>query len=324
MKKCLIYAGKENSREAVDLIQGADRLYGRENVVIYGYGAPEALKALEGHVDVLIQGTGAHPEEYDIKSLTDRMEKLHGAYDFHSILIPGDHGGRMLAPRLSMRLKTGLTADVTAIEAHGEQIELIRPAYSGKLMAAIKNRGSGPLMMSVRPKVFQWEHPGEVDSRWESFPFKDLEEPEIQLLSKERQEETADIRESQVLIAGGGGSARYFHRLEDLARALNGQVAASRKIIDQGIAPRSLQVGQSGKTVGPKLYIAIGISGAIQHIEGLKTPEHVIAVNKKSRAPICSIADIVVAGDGKEFIEKLLERIQQDQASREAPGLTGE
>ena len=355
MKKCLIYAGKENIQDAIDLIDAADRLYGREAAEIYGFGDPEALQELEGHFDVLIRGevrkdlenteqasaeqasaeqgmrhddsrdgtqgmrqysgseyTVIHEEIfYDIKNLTNCMEKLHRLYDFHSILIPADHVGRMLAPRLSMRLKTGLTADVTAIESDGENIELIRPAYSGKLMAAIKNRGAGPLMMSVRQKVFQWDRSRTVKSRWQTVSFDHIQEPGIKLLRRKKQESAADIRESEVLIAGGGGAARYFNELEALAQALKGQVAASRKIIDQDIAPRSIQVGQSGKTVSPKLYIAIGISGSIQHIEGLKTPEHVIAVNKKSRAPICSIADIVVAGDGKVFVEKLLERIHQ-------------
>lgn len=312
MKKCLIYVGKENSQDAVDLIEAVDHLYGQENARIYGFGDPEALKKLEGYFDKLIQSENSEFQEYDIISITNCMEALHRDYDFDGILIPANHVGRMLAPRLSMRLKTGLVADVTAIKSDSENIELIRPAYSGKLMAAIKNRGQGPLMMTVRQSVFQWENLRIEKSEWIVYDFKNTETSEIKLLSTERQEAREDIRESEVLVAGGGGTARYFDELKDLAEALQGRVAASRKIIDQEIAPRSIQVGQSGKTISPKLYIAIGISGAIQHIEGLKNLEHVIAVNKKSQAPICSIADMVVVGDGKEFIEKLLQRIQRD------------
>lgn len=312
MKKCLIYVENENAQDAVDLIEAVDHLYGRENAMVFGFGCLEALKNGEGFFDVLIPGETEKSLEYDVKNITNCMEALHQAYGFDSILIPANYVGRMLAPRLSMRLNTGLTADVTAIESDGDNIELIRPAYSGKLMAAIKNRGGNPLMMSVRQKVFQWEKPRAAKSEWRGFSFDTIEEPEIKFIGIEKQEAVEDIRESEVLVAGGGGSAGYFKELKDLAKALNGQVAASRKIVDREIAPRSIQVGQSGKTISPKLYIAIGISGAIQHIEGLKTPDHIIAVNKKSRAPICSIADLVVVGDGKEFIRKLLQRIYGD------------
>ncbi len=317
MKKCLIYAGKENPKDAVELIEAVDRLYGRDNAEIFAFGdSEEALQDLDGFFDVLILGKvqgsqSNHVEPYDIKNITNSLEELYRTYRFDSILIPANHVGRMLAPRLAMRLQTGLVADVTGIQSDGETTELIRPAYSGKLMAAIKIRGGGPLMMSVRQKVFQWNKPRTVKSQWRVVYFEHIQEPEIRFLRTEKQEGAKDIRESEILVAGGNGTARYFNKLEDLAKALKGQVAASRKIIDQDIAPRSLQVGQSGKTVNPKLYIAIGISGTIQHIEGLKTPEHVIAVNKKSRAPICSIADIVIVGDGKDFLEKLTQRIHE-------------
>jgi len=316
MKKCLIYVGKESFQDAVDLIEVVDHLYGQKNAIIYGFGDPKTLKKLEGYFDKLIQRKNSEFQEYDIINLTNCMESLHRDYNFDSILIPANHVGRMLAPRLSMRLKTGLVADVTAIQSDGENIELIRPAYSGKLMAAIKNRGQGPLMMTLRQNVFQWENPRIAKSEWILCGFQNTETSKIKLLSTERQETQEDIRESAVLVAGGGGTAPYFDELKDLAEALQGRVAASRKIIDQEIAPRSIQVGQSGKTISPKLYIAIGISGAIQHIEGLKNLEHVIAVNKKSKAPICSIADMVVVGDGKAFIEKLLKRIHRDDQEK--------
>jgi len=316
MKKCLIYVEKIHPRDAVDLLDAVDRLYGSENAKVYGFGDEEVLQSLEGYFDVLIPSGNEQLDPYNIKTLTNRLEELHEAFIFDSILILATHIGRMLAPRLAMRLQTGLVADITGINADGDRIELIRPAYSGKLMAAITIRGTGPMMMTVRQKVFQWEEKRVSNSQWNLFEFKDSgvvqkKNASMELLRSEDKEGFTDIRESEILVAGGRGTASYFVELESLAKVLNAQVAASRKIIDQQIAPRRIQVGQSGKTVNPKLYIAIGISGAIQHIEGLKNVEHVIAVNKKSRAPICSIADIVVEGDGKEFIEKLLRRIRR-------------
>ncbi len=315
MKKCLIYVEENYPRDAVDLLEAVDRIYGSGNAKVYGFGDEEVLGSLEGYFDVLIPSGKEQLDPYDIKTLTSRLEELHEAFRFDSILILATHLGRMIAPRLAMRLQTGLVADITGVNVDGDRIELIRPAYSGKLMAAITVRGTGPMMMTVRQKVFQWEKKRVSDSQWKSFEFKDSgvgpeKNTSLELLRAEEKEDFTDIRESEILVAGGRGTASYFEELESLAKVLNGQVAASRKIIDQQIAPRRIQVGQSGKTVNPKLYIAIGISGAIQHIEGLKNVEHVIAVNKNSRAPICSIADIVVEGDGKEFIEKLLRRIR--------------
>ena len=125
-----------------------------------------------------------------------------------------------------------------------------------------------------------------------------------------------DIRESEVLVSGGGGVLRHFGKLELLAKELNGMVAASRRAVDSGLAPRQIQVGQSGKTVSPRLYVAIGISGSIQHVVGIKNAEHIIAVNSNRYAPICSIADIVVEGDATEFIEKMVERIRKEGGDR--------
>ncbi|MDA3846272.1 MAG: FAD-binding protein [Vallitaleaceae bacterium] len=135
----------------------------------------------------------------------------------------------------------------------------------------------------------------------------------LKLLDTCKKVERYDITDSEVLISGGGGTIKDFGKLELLADALHGQVSASRKIIDQGIATRGIQVGQSGKTVNPKLYIALGINGAIQHIEGLKNVEHIISVNTNRDAPICSLSDLVVEGDAFEFIDKIVLKIKQNK-----------
>ena len=126
-----------------------------------------------------------------------------------------------------------------------------------------------------------------------------------------RAEEPAsdDIRCSRILVSGGGGLAGSFDKLEPLAQALGAGVSASRKLVSLGIAPRRIQVGQSGKRVKCELYIAVGIYGAFQHIVGINDVKHIIVVNKNRLAPICSLADIVVVGDAVEFIEKLIYRL---------------
>ena len=131
--------------------------------------------------------------------------------------------------------------------------------------------------------------------------------------------DNGDIRESRVLVSGGRGIKDAFGKLRPLARALNASVAASRGLVDSGIAPRRIQVGQSGKKVGCELYIAVGISGSYQHIVGLKNVKYLIAVNKNKNAPICSLADIVIEGDAADFAEKLAERCARDQSIDHSP-----
>jgi len=218
----------------------------------------------------------------------------------------------MLAPRLAMRLNTGLVADVTAIRHEGDQLLAIRPAYSGRIMAAIEFVGDGPVMMSIRPGVFHWDRPTDKNTQTEIMTPANVCAGTMRRLAVKTKEQTYDIRESDVLVSGGGGMIGHFHELQRLAQTLGGQVSASRKIVDQGIAPRSIQVGQSGKTVSPKLYLALGINGAVQHVEGLRQVKNIISVNLNKNAPICSLSDIVVEGDAVTFIHKLVEKIEQE------------
>lgn len=119
-----------------------------------------------------------------------------------------------------------------------------------------------------------------------------------------------DIRDSRILVSAGGGVAASFQRIKGLADALNARVSVSRRLVDKGIAPRRIQVGQSGKRVNCDLYIAIGIYGAFQHVVGLRNVKHIIVVNRNRLAPICSLADIVAEGDAAEFVDKLTARVQ--------------
>jgi electron transfer flavoprotein alpha subunit len=187
---------------------------------------------------------------------------------------------------------------------------MIRPAYSGKLMAQIVKTSIGPWMMTIRPHSFK---PITVELKpalQRACPQIEPKASGIVLLDTRHKTATEDIRDSKILISGGGGVSDHFDRLSELAEVLNAQVSASRRIVDSGVAHRKIQVGQSGKTVSPKLYIALGISGSVQHIEGLKNVETILAVNTNKHAPICSLAALVVEGDAVDFIDKLILKIK--------------
>lgn len=311
MKKCLIFLDCEQLQNSIDLLEVVRQMYPSESFETYGAAVNSAAQEAFGLLDFLIRVQAEKIESCDLKTITDVMASICERFQFDAILIPASWTGRMLAPRLAVHLHTGLTADVTEIRHKDGMLEMVRPAFSGRLLAGIVNTGEGPVMMSVRQNVFQYVADGRKDTRIIDFPYQSRAESGIRQLMTTEKVKSYDIRESEILISGGGGIGRDFQRLERLAQILKGQVSASRRIVDKGIATRSIQVGQSGKTVSPKLYMALGIYGAIQHVEGLKNVEHIISVNTNKNAPICSLSDIVVEGDAMVFLDLLVERIHR-------------
>lgn len=311
MKRCLIYLDNTDIQNSIDLLEVARQIYANEAYETVGVSFTKNIEATLGAFDKVIQIIHPEIKLFDQVAVTEAMVELQKVHGFNSILIPATPFGRMLAPRLAMRLRTGLVADVTAISRKSDELEIIRPAFSGRIMAGIKNIGDGPIMMSIRQGVFHYKNDRNKLTEIITFKPTSVKSGGISCLSVKGKEQTYDIRESDVLVSGGGGVIRNFNLLEQLAEKLDGKVSASRKIVDKGIAPRSIQVGQSGKTVSPKLYIALGIYGAMQHIEGLKQVEHIISVNINRDAPICSLSDIVIEGDAVTFIEKLVDKINK-------------
>lgn len=314
MKRCLIYIDENALQDSIDLLEVARQIHQAHALESTGITFGTKIGPAEGVFDTIIQVRDPRLSSFDPMAVAEVLVELHQLRSFDTILVPATPFGRMVAPRLAMCLKTGLVADVTAISHEGDHLQAIRPAYSGRIMAAIEFVGEGPVMMSIRPGVFHWDRLAEKKTQTEQFTPAQVHTGTIRQLAVQAKEQTYDIRESDVLVSGGGGMIGHFHELERLALTLGGQVSASRKIVDNGLAPRSIQVGQSGKTVSPTLYLALGINGAVQHVEGLKQVKHIISVNLDKNAPICSLSDLVVEGDAVTFIDKLVAKIEQ-QAS---------
>ncbi len=226
--------------------------------------------------------------------------------------------GRRLMPRLAVRLKTGLTADCTDLDIDDATGLLLqtRPAFGGNIMATIACPNHRPQMASVRHKVFP-EAPADSSRKGEIVTI-DSGEIAINTLAKaiiERIDESAEcempITEADIIVAGGRGvgGAEGFELLRELASLLGGTIAASRAAVDAGWVPYNRQVGQTGRTVAPKLYIACGISGAIQHKVGMQTSEFIVAINKDKSAPIFDIANIGIVGDLFEVVPSLIREL---------------
>jgi len=309
MKKTCIFQDTEKIGNTTDLLEAARRMYGQGQFESHAVLLENSFGRLNGSFHHIVCVAEGLVDSCDPQGICDILENLHRKNSFDSIMIPATSMGSMIAPRLAKRLRTGLAAGVTDIKKDGGSIEIIRPAYSGKILENIRHTGNGPVMMSIRPNAFDYRSGGGLQTDVSEYSETVTSRSTLKRLHVEENQQTFDIRESEVLISGGGGVKDCFQELYRLADALNGTVAASRKLVDQGIAPRSIQVGQSGKTVSPRLYMALGVHGTMQHIAGLRNIESIISINTASNAPICSLSDIVVKGDAREFIDRLIERI---------------
>ena len=307
MFKGLILIDNDQVDYSLALVDVVNRLAGEEETYVYGLGInlPEKVKGL----DAVIQVDAPTIQPKDSRLTTDIIEQVHRKYQFDSIIILATEFGRMVAPRLAMRLEVGLVADITDIQVDKRGKKLIRPAFSGNIMASIVCE-STPIMASVHPNVFQTadltKEPEVID-----FIPTDLKASSIEVLEVvESAESTVDIREADVIVSAGGGFTQPIDQLQDLADELTGVVAASKQLVDRKKAPREIQVGQSGKTVSPDLYIALGIYGSTQHIEGLKNVKEIISVNTDLGAPMNYLASLVVHGDAAEFARKLSTKLK--------------
>lgn len=230
--------------------------------------------------------------------------------------------GRDMAPRLASRLKAGLTADCTKLEVKPnkeEELELhsTRPAFGGNLMATIVCPNTRPQMSTVRPGVMQkmQRQPGRQGVVTEFTPKFDTSKFKVKLVETiKADKQMADISEAKILVSGGRGvhNREGFDKLQALANVLGGQVASSRAMVDNGVMPHECQVGQTGKTVRPNLYVACGISGAIQHLAGMEESDFIIAINKDKFAPIFSVADLGIVGDLHKIVPMLTERLRKE------------
>lgn len=308
MFKALILIDNDFVDYSIDLVEVVNRLAGGEESVAYGLGINLSNREISG-LDTLICVDIPSIQKKDSRVLTDIIEQVHQEYQFDSIIILATDFGRMVAPRLAMRLKVGLIADITDIKVDVKGRKLIRPAFSGNMLASIVC-DTTPIMASVHPNVF---HIQNLEKKPEiiNFQMVELKASSIEVLSIVDNQEKVDIREAKVLVSAGAGYTSSLDQLQELANGLKGSIAASKQVVEQKRAPREIQVGQSGKTVSPNLYIALGIYGSMQHVEGLKNVKDIISVNTDEGAPMNYLANLIVIGDAVEFVAKLNLRLKE-------------
>ncbi len=254
---------------------------------------------------------------YTTEPYTQAVAAVIDRFNPEIFLIGATAIGRDLGPRVAARVHTGLTADCTKLEIDEKtgDLHMTRPAFGGNLMATIICPEHRPQMATVRPGVMVRALADET-KQGEIVAFDASLEKNNRYVTVDEVIRTVkkkiDIQNAKILVAGGRGvgAEKDFQLLEDLAQALGGEVAGSRAAVDAGWQDKDRQVGQTGKTVRPNLYFAIGISGAIQHIAGMEESDYIVAINKDADAPIFNIADAGIVGDLHKILPKLTQAVK--------------
>ena len=305
--------------------------------VLIGSGVEDQCdKLAEYGADRVILVDDPELKEYRTEPYAHALASVINEFKPEIVLVGATAIGRDLGPTVSARVATGLTADCTVLEIGDfplqaipgkeaeqkhNQLLMTRPAFGGNTIATIACPNNRPQMATVRPGVMQKIEPikgakAEVVKYNPGFTPNDRYVTIKEVVKAVN--DVADIMDAKILVSGGRGvgSAENFKILEDLAAVLGGTVSCSRAVVDSGWKPKELQVGQTGKTVRPNVYFAIGISGAIQHVAGMEESDIIVAINKDEDAPIFDVADYGVVGDLNKIVPQLTEAIKAQIAAK--------
>ena len=315
----------------------AAKLETEVTAVLIGYNVKNlADKLAEYGADKVILVDDPELETYRTEPYAHALASVIEKYKPEIVLVGATAIGRDLGPTVSARVKTGLTADCTVLEIGDfplvaipgqeqkhNQLLMTRPAFGGNTIATIACPDNRPQMATVRPGVMQKIAPiaGAKAVIEEYNPGFTPNNKYVTIKEVVKAvSDTVDIMDAKILVSGGRGvgSAENFKILDDLAEVLGGTVSCSRAVVDNGWKPKDLQVGQTGKTVRPQIYFAIGISGAIQHLAGMEESDLIVAINKDETAPIFDVADYGIVGDLNKVVPALTEQLKTAKAEKAA------
>jgi len=299
----------------------AEKQGGTLVAVVIGNHIDAAVQAASEHgADKIIVVEGPEFQHYTTDAYVIAMTALIEKYAPTSMLIGATNNGRDLGPRLACRIKTGLTADCTALDIDEESgnVAWTRPAFGGNLMATILCPNHRPQLGTVRPGVFKKSEPGEAKAeiiKEDISVSQELIRTKVVEVLNDVGAELINLEEAEIIVSGGRGvgGPEGFVLVRSLAEVLGATVGASRAAVDSGWIPHAHQVGQTGKTVAPKVYIACGISGAIQHRAGMSGADCIVAINKDPDAPIFDVADYGIVGDLFEVLPVLTAEVKKSR-----------
>jgi electron transfer flavoprotein alpha subunit len=296
----------------------ADSLGGKAYAVVVGSGAAELAAQLKNYpLDVIYINEDPEVDAFLLDPVVDYLEAAAKAAGPSLLLIPNTLSGRDVAGRLCARLNAGAAADVTDFKVENGVVECVSPKMGGALITTCALKPGTYGIATIRPNAFAAAAGGN------GAQLETLEKPAGKTYTAVIDEDVEEgagelaLEEAPVVIAGGrglGGPEPFETLLKPLAKTLGGAVGASRAAADAGWVPYSLQIGQTGKTVTPNLYIAVGISGAIQHKVGMRASSTIVAINKDAAAPIAEFSDLMVVGDAFQIVPELTKLIEAAKA----------
>jgi electron transfer flavoprotein alpha subunit len=303
------------SNEALGEAHRLRAAFGNEVVGVCPSAADPGVAALGAFgADRVIVAAHESFASYDpagyVRAVVETAERLKPQV----ILFPGSSLGKDLAPRVAARLGVGLASDCVALAADGGRLTAKRPVFAGKAIQTVAFTKT-PAIATLRPKVFAPEPAAQAAGTVErvdvAYDAASAKARVVRIAAAAGAK--ADLTESEIIVSGGRGlkGPEHFGILEELAEALGATVGASRAVVDAGWRPHADQVGQTGKTVSPKLYVAVGISGAIQHLAGMSSSRCIVAINKDADAPIFKVADYGIVGDLFEVVPALTEAVKK-------------
>lgn len=296
----------------------ADQLGEELAAVVIGEGVEKYFAELSSYgADKIYAVSGPAYRDYNTAAYANAMITLIKKYNPSIVLYPSTYIGRDLSPRISSELFVGLTADCTGLSIADGLLIQTRPAFGGNIMADIKCPDYRPQMSTVRPNVFKKvvSRPGSMAQVISESIALPAAAGKVRIVSRHFDDNSNQekLDEAEVVLAGGRGlkDKTGFAMLQELAQELGGAVGASRAAIDMGILPKEKQIGQSGVTVSAKLYIAAGISGAVQHIVGMEHSDVIIGINKDANAPIFNVCKYGFVADARQLLPKVVDGVKK-------------
>jgi electron transfer flavoprotein alpha subunit len=295
----------------------ADELKTELSAVLFGASEQEANELIRWGADKVYLCEDPTLKHFNDEPYAGLLSSLINTYKPEIVLAGATPIGRSFIPRVAAKLRTGLTADCTSLNIDSETRNLlqVRPAFGGNIMATILCPNRRPQIATVRPRVMKRnEYDSNRTGEIINVKAEDLaSRTKIIETVKEVSEVSVNLQEADVIVSGGRGlgGPKGFEMLKELAGLLEGAVGASRAAVDEGWIPYSHQVGQTGKTVCPKIYIACGISGAVQHLVGMQSSDIIVAINKNPEAPIFNVATYGIVGDVYEVVPMLIKKIKE-------------
>lgn len=303
---------KKTAFETITAAQTLAKQSGGSVVGLVIGSADTTQAGVYGLADCLV-AKHAHLEKQSTSAFAETIAQAAKAENAHVVILPASSTGKEIAPRLAVKLEAGLAPDTVAHEIAGGDLIATRPVYAGKARLKVKIT-TAKKVVTIRPNVFTAKK-ADVAATVANRDFApNLSDSHVKatVISVSRNTGKLDVAEADIIVSGGRGlkGPENFHLVESLAGTLGAAVGASRAVVDAGWRPHGEQVGQTGKTVSPTLYIAAGISGAIQHLAGMSSSKVIVAINKDKDAPIFQIADYGIVGDAFEVLPKLTEKVK--------------